>query len=101
MGEYPVDPRLKEHVRAYQSKAMEIAMNLNTQDVKAELPLEYREFTDVFAKVEFDRLPDRKPWDHAIELYLGWESMKGLKGRVYPMSVTKQAELNAFLEENA
>ena len=32
------------------------------------VPEHYRDFKDVFDKKDFDRLPDCKPWDHAIEL---------------------------------
>lgn len=100
VGDYPADPRIAEHVRAYQSLATEIAMKTESERDSAEVPTEYRDFADVFAKAEFDRLPERKPWDHAIELYPGWETSRGLKGRVYPVSVAEQVELDAFLEEN-
>ena len=29
---------------------------------------EYHEFADVFAKKDFEKLPERRSWDHAIEL---------------------------------
>jgi len=32
------------------------------------VPKPYQEFKDVFAKESFDELPDRKKWDHAINL---------------------------------
>src|SRR5882724_5598963 len=32
------------------------------------VPKPYQEFKDVFAKDSFDKLPDHKKWDHAIEL---------------------------------
>ena len=99
-GDYPADPALEEYVRAFQSKATEIAANARPTDIVAELPAEYHEFADVFAKTEFDRLPACKPWDHAIDLYPGWEGMRGLKGKVYPVSSAEQAELDAFLDEN-
>jgi len=43
------------------------------------------------------KLPNRKPWDHAIELVPGAEA-KGCK--VYPISVVEQSELDHFLTEN-
>src|SRR6202040_4176157 len=35
------------------------------------VPREFHNFKDVFSKISFDNLPNRKPWDHAIELELG------------------------------
>jgi predicted aspartyl protease len=54
-------------------------------------------FGQVFLEEGFAKLPNRKPWDHAIELIPGAQP-KGCK--VYPLSVTEQAELDNFLTEN-
>jgi len=54
-------------------------------------------FGQVFSEEGFAKLPNRKPWDHAIELVLGAEA-KGCK--VYPISVSEQSELDRFLTEN-
>ena len=56
-----------------------------------------RGFESVFAKEDFDILPEHRQWDHAIELIPGSEP-KSLK--VYPLSLVEQKELDAFLEEN-
>jgi len=56
-----------------------------------------RGFESVFAKEDFDILPEHRQWDHAIELIPGSEP-KSLK--VYPLSPVEQKELDAFLEEN-
>ena len=55
------------------------------------------EFSDVFSKTDFDRLPDRRPWDHAIELTPG---AKAVDCKVYPLSPVEQRALDEFLEEN-
>jgi len=55
------------------------------------------EFQSVFAKEDFDILPEHCKWNHAIELIPRAEP-KSLK--VYPLSPLEQEELNAFLEEN-
>ena len=47
-------------------------------------------FGQVFSEEGFARLPNRKPWDHAIELTAGAQP-KGCK--VYTLSVTEQGEL--------
>jgi len=54
-------------------------------------------FESVFAKEDFDILPEHRQWDHAIELVPGSEP-KSLK--VYPLSLVEQKELDSFLEEN-
>jgi len=51
----------------------------------------------VFAKEDFDILPEHRKWDHAIELIPGAEPKLS---KVYPLSLLEQAELDAFLEEN-
>ena len=55
------------------------------------------EFQSVFAKEDFDILPEHCKWDHAIELIPGAEP-KSLK--VYPLSLLEQAKLDVFLEKN-
>jgi len=51
----------------------------------------------VFAKKDFDILPEHRKWDHAIELIPRAEPKSS---KVYPLSLLEQAELDAFLEEN-
>jgi hypothetical protein len=61
------------------------------------VPKPYQEFVDVFSKESFDQLPERKPWDHAIELT---PDAKFFSTKVYPMSPMEQKELDVFLDEN-
>jgi len=61
------------------------------------LPAYIAEFQSVFAKEDFDILPEHHKWDHAIELTSGAEPKSS---KVYPLSPLEQAELDAFLEEN-
>jgi len=61
------------------------------------LPTYITEFQSMFAKEDFDILPEHCKWDHTIKLIPGAEP-KSLK--VYPLSLLEQAELNTFLEEN-
>jgi len=51
----------------------------------------------VFAKKDFDILPEHRKWDHAIELISRAESKSS---KVYPLSPLEQAELDTFLKEN-
>ena len=55
------------------------------------------EFQSVFAKEDFDILPEHHKWDHAIELIPGAEFKSS---KVYPLSPLEQEKLDAFLEEN-
>jgi len=62
------------------------------------VPEEYWEFKEeVFDKKAFDKLPPRRPWDHAIELIPG-ATLKDCK--VYPLSVKEQKKLDCFLDEH-
>jgi len=51
----------------------------------------------MFAKEDFDILPEHRKWDHVIELTPGAEPKSS---KVYPLSLLEQAGLDAFLEEN-
>ena len=61
------------------------------------VPEQYRDFAKVFSEDESQRLPEHKPWDHAIELV---PEAKGWKAKVYPLSHNEQVELDKFLGEN-
>ena len=61
------------------------------------LPAYVIEFQSVFAKEDFDILPEHRKWDHAIELIPGVEPKLS---KVYPLSLLEQEELDAFLEKN-
>jgi len=54
-------------------------------------------FESVFAKEDFDILPEHRQWDHAIELIQGSEPKSS---KVYPLSPVEQKKLDSFLEEN-
>jgi len=50
----------------------------------------------VFGKVELERIPTRKTWDHAIDLK---ETFKLQKGRIYPLSKMEREEVQKFVED--
>ena len=62
------------------------------------VPEAYRDFTDLFEKENFDELPARKPWDHAIELVPNAKNT--LDCKVYLLNRAEQEELDKFLDEN-
>jgi RNase H-like domain found in reverse transcriptase/Reverse transcriptase (RNA-dependent DNA polymerase) len=73
------------------------ANSANPKSFRDSVPPTFHDFEDVFSKVAFDALPDRKPWDHAIELEVG---AKASSTKVYLLSPNEQAELDIFIEEN-
>ena len=91
----------KEEIRATQNVSQRLAeafhKNSETKSFRDAAPDHLHDFEDVFSKTAFDVLPDRKPWDHAIELIPDAEN-KSCK--VYPLSVAEQEQLDKFLEEN-
>ena len=50
------------------------------------IPPHFRQFADMFTKESFDTLPERKQWDHTIELV---PDTKLSNCKVYPMSVAE------------
>src|SRR5882724_8419685 len=61
------------------------------------VPKPYQEFKDVFAKESFDKLPEWKKWDHAIELV---PNAHTFSTKVYPLAPVEQKQLDDFLKEN-
>jgi hypothetical protein len=62
------------------------------------VPAHYlEEFREIFEKSEFDKLPERRRWDHAIEIKPGAEPFTS---KVYPLNLDEQKRLDEFLEEN-
>jgi hypothetical protein len=60
------------------------------------VPMTLHEYADIFSETAFDSLPERRKWDHAIELEQ--EPSPGFR-KVYPMTLTEQTEMDAFVEE--
>jgi len=50
----------------------------------------------VFGKVESERMPTRKVWDHAINLK---KTFKPQKGRIYSLSKNEREEIQNFVED--
>jgi len=68
-----------------------------TQAATTPLPTYVAEFQSMFAKEDFDILPEHRKWDYAIELIPGVEPKLS---KVYPLSPLEQTELDTFLEKN-
>ena len=50
----------------------------------------------MFGKTKSERMPVRKPWNHAIQLK---EEFVPRKGKVYSLSRDKREEVQAFVED--
>jgi len=50
----------------------------------------------MFGKVESERMPMRKVWDHAIDLK---KMFKPQKGRIYPLFKNKREEVQKFVDD--
>ncbi len=66
--------------------ANDLAAAANTEKPKTSfeemVPEDYHSFCDLFSKENFDELPERKPWDHAIKLTPNAKA--SLDCKVYP-----------------
>ena len=60
------------------------------------VPRMYHQYLKVFSKKESERMPIRKPWDHAIDLK---ETFKPKKGRLIPLSPEEQKEVSNFIDD--
>ena len=60
------------------------------------VPHKYWECLDVFSKSKSKHMLLRKPWDHGIDLK---EDFPLKKGRLIPLSVDEQKEVEAFLDD--
>ena len=57
----------------------------------------YAQYPDVFSEKDFEQLPPRRPWDHAIELR---PDFTPLNCKIYALTLDEQRALDEFLEEN-
>jgi len=60
------------------------------------VPKKFLKWKKVFGKVESERMPTRKVWDHAIDLK---ETFKPQKERIYPLSKNEREEVQNFVED--
>jgi hypothetical protein len=76
--------------------AKALAKNSKLKGFEDIVPTSLHAYANVFSETAFDSLPERRKWDHAIELEC--EPSPGFR-KVYPMTLTEQIEMDAFLEE--
>ena len=78
--------------------AAEVNLAKETKTFEQMVPSHYHKYRKVFSEEESHRLPEHKPWDHAIDLKP--DAPETLRSKVYPMPLNEQEELDRFLEEN-
>ena len=59
---------LSEIEKAIEDKQADNGSAQEEREIKEQLPEQYHEFADVFSKIKSDELPERKEYDHRIEL---------------------------------
>jgi hypothetical protein len=95
---HPVDPH--HFIRASSTVSGRLAeasaKNSELKGFEDIVPTSLHSYADVFSETAFNSLPERRKWDHAIELE--HEPSPGFC-KVYPMTLTEQREMDAFLEE--
>jgi len=65
--------------------------------VEKMVPKRFHKWLKVFRKVESERMPVRKVWDHAIDLN---NDFKASKAKVYPLSRNEKEEVQKFINEH-
>ena len=80
-----------------QAIAEKEAMKEGARTLEELVPPEFLEFADVFSKVESERLPRRKPYDHAIDLEPG---KTPTYSKIYPLAPAERDALSEFVEDN-
>ena len=97
-----VSPEQVEHIAATSNHSTNMAEKAHkekpSKTLEEMVPEHYlSQWKEVFSKSEFDQLPERRKWDHAIELVPGSEPFAS---KIYPLSLDEQKQLDEFLEEN-
>jgi len=71
-------------------------MEEDHRKIEEMVPKKFLKWKKVFGKVESERMPTRKIWDHAIDLK---ETFKPQKGRIYPLFKNEREEVQNFVED--
>lgn len=79
-----------------QALAEEEFLKHEVKTIEQMVPEKYHEFIDIFSKEASERLPEHKPYDHAIELV---PDAKMFHSKVYPLAQNEQVALDEFLKE--
>jgi len=72
-------------------------MEMDHHKIEGMVPKKFQRWLKVFRKVESERMPVRKVWDHTINLK---EDFKASKAKVYPLSRNERDEVQKFVEDH-
>jgi len=72
-------------------------MEIDHCKIETMVPKLFHQWLKVFGKVESERMPVRKVWDHAIDVK---EDFRPSKAKVYPLSRNKREEVQKFINEH-
>jgi RNase H-like domain found in reverse transcriptase/Reverse transcriptase (RNA-dependent DNA polymerase)/Integrase zinc binding domain/Chromo (CHRromatin Organisation MOdifier) domain/gag-polyprotein putative aspartyl protease len=78
--------------------AQQLAEGAEHKKSKVVIPEAYKNFLKVFSEEASERFPDRRTWDHAIDLKS--DAPASIDCRVYPLSPKEKEEQREFLETN-
>jgi hypothetical protein len=95
---HPVNPHHFVHASSTVSRRLVEAFAKNSEPKGFEdfVLTSLHSYADVFSETAFDSLPEHGKWDHTIELE---REPSSRFHKVYPMTLTEQTEMDAFLEE--
>ena len=91
---FNIDAYLNRHMEV---KETEHILNQKDPVFEERVTVHYHEYKDVFDKKDFDELPERHIWDHAVELMLDF---KPIDCKVYPLSLKEEPVLRELIKEN-
>jgi len=72
-------------------------MEIDHRKIETMVPKRFYQWLKVFGKVESERMPVRKVWDHAIDIK---EDFKPSKAEVYPLSRNEREEVQKFVDKH-
>jgi len=72
-------------------------MEIDHRKIETMVPKRFHRWLKVFGKVELERMPVRKVWDHAIDVK---EDFKPSKAKVYLLSRNEREEVQRFVNEH-
>lgn len=96
MSIHEIDTRLNELSHIDEDDAGE---ELELEEIRARLPTHLQDLADVFSKIESDKLPERRSYDHQIILDKDMESTLSA-APLYKMSATELEACKEYLVEN-
>ena len=76
--------------------AQKINQKYRKPEEEVRLPPEYVEYNSVFKKEASECFPERRHWDHAIELR---DDFVPKKGRIYPLLPKQQSSLDEWIKQ--